>query len=312
MSAKNFSGTFLYGKYPEYEKMLFSYIMESEQIDKDADDFADLIFEVKRRQVSPASVKVLRSSKVYLSIANKPLPRQFKVFCAKDIKNKSKDSVVYIDCTELLYKTGTGKWAAKDIDIFISYLTSATHTYIYYKDENRFVNNAKVLSLGAKCFAELFTHIVDYVAHISSTPKIKGHCKYMAAQYFMYTILGRDMTQSTQTVAKNVSGLSDREAEVLEMQYDVNAFTNIKFFVEALSDTLHISKLTTDLIVEKWMYLYNPSTVFGLELFPSFASMVTDCYVGAYLNNQKTIEKVLGNNMVEFAKTIFKIGEDAV
>ena len=233
-------------------------------------------------------------------------------FYAKDIKNGGKESVVYIDCTDLIYRSKSGRWACKDIDVLISYIASATHTYIYYKDEARVVNNAKVISVGAKAFAELMTHVVDYVAHISSTPKIKAHCKYMAAQYYIYNILGKDVTESNMAIARKISGLSDREAGVVELQYDVNTFSNIKFFVESLSNVLHVSKLTLDVVVERWMYLYNPSTVFGLEMFPAFASMITDCYIGSYLNNQKTIEKILGNTMVEFAKIIFKIGEDAV
>lgn len=310
--SKNYSGTYLYGKYPDYEKTLFTYIMNAEKIDKSADDFADIIFEVKRRQVSSSMAKVLKSDKVYLTIGNSALPRQFKVFCAKDVKNGGKESVVFIDCTDLIYRAKSGRWACKDIDVLISYIASATHTYIYYKDEARFVNNAKVISVGAKAFAELMTHVVDYVAHISSTPKIKAHCKYMAAQYYIYNILGKDVTESNMAIARKVSGLSDREAGVVELQYDVNTFSNIKFFVESLSNVLHVSKLTLDIVVERWMYLYNPSTVFGLELFPAFATMITDCYIGSYLNNQKTIEKILGNTMVEFAKIIFKIGEDAV
>ena len=154
--------------------------------------------------------------------------------------------------------------------------------------------------------------MVDYVTHISSTPKIKAHCKYMCAQYYLYCIMGKDITDSTTNIARKIAGLSDREASVVDMQITTNTFTNIKFFIDALADVLHVSKLTIDVVVERWMYLFNPSTVFGLELFSSFATMITDCYIGSYLNNQKTIEKVLGNTMVEFAKTIFKVGEDAV
>lgn len=310
--SKNYSGTYLYGKYPDYEKMLFTYIMEAEKIDKNGDEFADIIFEVRRRQVASSMVKVLRSEKVYLTIGNKPLPRQFKVFCAKDVKNNKKDSVVYIDGTDLIYKAKSGKWACRDIDVLISYIASATHTYIYYKDESRFTNNNKILSIGAKVFAELLTYVVDYVTHISSTPKIKAHCKYMCAQYYLYCIMGKDITDSTTNIARKIAGLSDREASVVDMQITTNTFTNIKFFIDALADVLHVNKLTIDVVVERWMYLFNPSTIFGLELFPSFATMITDCYIGSYLNNQKTIEKVLGNTMVEFAKTIFKVGEDAV
>jgi hypothetical protein len=50
------------------------------------------------------------------------------------------------------------------------------------------------------------------------------------------------------------------------------------------------------------MYLFNPSTVFALEYMPAFQSMLTNAYVGAYLNNQKTIEKICGKSMVQYAK----------
>ena len=60
------------------------------------------------------------------------------------------------------------------------------------------------------------------------------------------------------------------------------------------------------------MFLYGVSTVFALELFPAFSTMMTDCYVGAYVNNQKTIEKIAGSSMVEFSKTVLRIGAESV
>ena len=75
---------------------------------------------------------------------------------------------------------------------------------------------------------------------------------------------------------------------------------------------MHLNKLTLDTIVEKWMYVYGTGTVFALELFPAFSNMITDSFVGAYINNQKTIEKVAGTGMVTFTKTILTIGADSV
>ena len=71
-----------------------------------------------------------------------------------------------------------------------------------------------------------------------------------------------------------------------------------------IRDTFKIDKLTVDIVVEKWMYLFNPSTVFALEYMPAFQSMLTNAYVGAYLNNQKTIEKICGKSMVQYAKYV--------
>ena len=35
--------------------------------------------------------------------------------------------------------------------------------------------------------------------------------------------------------------------------------------------------------------------------------MITNAYVGAYINNQKTIEKVIGQDLVEFTTKILEI-----
>ena len=311
---KNYSNTYLYGKYPEYDKALFKFIMDGDIIDKDADDFKGIEYEVKRRQTIPALLKVMKSDVIVLMTSVKPLPRQFKVFCAKDLRGGSKkDLKVYIDCSEIFSKSKEGNWVCREIDQFISHLVSAMVNVIYYKDQKLLMNNASLTMTGATAFTALLTHIVDYVAKISSTPKNKAYCQYLCAKYYISNILGKDEnTAGNANIARQISGLSEREADIVDMQLEEQSFDNIKFFTETLSKVLRISKLTVDVIVERWMYLYGVSSVFALELFPAFSEMMTNCYVGAYLNNQKTIEKIASNAMVEFTKNILKIGSGVV
>lgn len=311
---KNYSNTYLYGKYPEYDKALFTFIMEGEVINKNSDNFNGIIYEVKRRQTIPALLKVLKSEVVVLMTSNKALPRQFKVFCAKDIRNgKKKDLKVYIDCTDLLRKNKEDNWVCDDIDVLISNLIAAMINVIYYKDEKALVNNANLSQVGATAFASLVTHIVDYVAKISSTPKKKSYCQYLAAKYYLENILGKDSSSSgNKNICLKIADLSEREADIIEMQLKESSFDNIKFFVESLATVLRITKLSVDVFVERWMYLYGVSSVFAMELFPAFSEMMTNCYIGSYLNNQKTIEKVTGTSMVEFSKTVLRIGADMV
>ena len=47
-------------------------------------------------------------------------------------------------------------------------------------------------------------------------------------------------------------------------------------------------------------------------LFIAFSSMLTDTYVGCYNNNQKTIEKVAGRNMVSYVNALLKINGDLI
>lgn len=312
--SKNYSGTYLYGKYPDYDKTMFEFIMKADVIDKTAPEFEEVLFEVKRRQITFALLNVLKSDAVVLLTGEKSLPRQFKVFCAKDIKNgKKNDLKVYIDCTNLIIKNKAGLYKVDGIDKFISHLVSAMVNFIYYKDEKRFINNSKITSSGARAFSDLFTHVVDYVSKISSTPKNKAYCKYLTAMYYIANILQKDYTTpGNRNVARQIAGLSERESDIVDMQLTADSFSNIKFFTETLSEVLRVSKLSVDVVVERWMYLYGVSTVFGLELFPAFSTMLTDCYVGAYLNNQKTIEKITGTSMVEYCKAILSIGGDSV
>ena len=223
---------------------------------------------------------------------------------------------VFIDCTNILKRDdSTGRYVCKgnNIDTFISYLVSAMHTFIYYADETRMTSNSKVMSVGAQAFALLFTHVVDYACKISSMPSTKNKCMYLAALYYLGNILGKDhTTEGCRKIAKKISGLSDRDAGIVDIQLKAESMINIKYFIESLSGILHLNKLTLDVVVERWMSIYGTGTIFSLEIFPAFASMVTDAYVGAYLNNQKTIEKIAGTSMIEFTKVLLSIGAESV
>ena len=316
--AKTYAGTHLYSQYSEYEKKIFSFIMTGEEIDKNTDDFDDIRYEVKKRQVSNSLVKVLDSKHVILMTNKEPLPKAFKVFCARDLKSSKNDKKkVFIDCSNIIEKDPkTGKYVCRqfnNIDILISYLVSAMHTLIYYVDENRITSNAKIMSVGAQGFASLFTHVVDYSCKISSMPSTKSKCMYLASLYYLGNILGKDYTtEGNRRIARKVAGLSDRDAGIVDIQLKPESMMNIKYFVETVSSVLHISKLTLDVVVEKWMSIYGTGTIFALEIFPAFASMMTDAYVGAYLNNQKTIEKVASSTMIEYTKVLLLIGAESV
>lgn len=314
---KTYAGTYLYRQYHEYEQKILTFLMKGTEIDRYTDDFDDIRYEVKKRQVSNSLVKILDSKSVVLIVGTEPMSKAFKVFCAKDVKGPRKDKMkVFIDCTNIIkVDPNSGKYTCtgNNIDILISYLVSAMHTYIYYIDEFRLTNNSKIMSTGAQVFASLFTHVVDYVCKISSMLSVKAKCLYLTSLYYLANVIGKDYnTESCRKIAKKVSGLSDRDAGIVDLQIKSESMMNIKMFVEMLSDVLHIPKLTLDVILERWMTIYGTGTVFALEMLPAFATMITDAYVGAYLNNQKSIEKITGTGMVEFTKTILAIGADAV
>lgn len=307
---KTIDKTYLYSIYPSYEKSLYQYVMTAERIDVLSEEFANILNDVKQRAVSNNMVKAIQSSKVKLTIGGSPLGKAVKVFTMKDVKNAPTSRVTFIDCTTIIHKDDSGSYKCADVDKLISYLLSAMTQVIYYDEANsrRLTDNSTLTKLGSEAFGKLMFNIVDYIAKISSVPEAKEKCIALSSYYYQICILGKgEINNSVSAIVKQVAKVSDRMIATLTMDHDEADFINLKAFCDTISSDLHTPKITPEAIVAKWMYVYDPSTTFGLELFPNFCSMITDAYIGSYLNNQKTIQKVLDSYMVEFAKQLISI-----
>ena len=308
MNNKNFANTYLYRRTKQYEKKLINFIMNGERIDKNDKSFEDIKFQVKRRQVTNTLYSVLEDDNVILLHHEEGMPKSFKVFCAKDLKNDGKLKV-YIDCSDIMRKSN-GIWNITSIDILIAHLVSAMTNYIYYLKPNRLLMSNDLSIYGTTAFSALFTHIIDYMYKISLLESKRDNCIYLSSMYFLVNIMGRDSElDSTKAIAKRISNISDRQIEILEMGMDSDIFNNIKTFIDQISKILKLENLSIDMFIEKWIYLYGTGTHFATEYFPEFSAMLTDTYVGCYINNQKTIEKITNKNMVEFSRVLFRIGE---
>lgn len=306
---KTFSNTYLYNK-ANHEKFIFDYLMNATEINKLDPSFEDIRYDVKRRQVSSSLVKILDSKGVILLTHNTPLPKAFKIITAKDVKGDNKLKV-FIDCSDLI-KNINGKYVCNNIDILVAYLASAMNQYIYYIDPKRLLMREEIIKNGAACFSTMFTNIVDYLHKVSTIQSTRDKCLYLSSVYYLVNILKKDFNDNTKHIAREISGLSEREEELLIIQLSEHAFDNINYFVDECNSILKIGKLTLDLFIEKWIYLYGVGTHFALELYPSFATVLINAFVGCYLNNQKTIEKITGRDMVAFVNAILRVGGESV
>ena len=307
MVNKTYADTLIY-KQGGYEENLFKFIMNAERIDKASPDFADIQYQVKRRQVTITLNRILMDPKVVLCKSPNSLPKSFKVFAAKDVKT-DKVLKVFIDVSDIM-RNVDGAWKCRNIDLLIAYLVSALTQILYFSQSKSILMNSTLTSTGSEAFAKLFTNIVDYLYKISLSHDKMDGCTFLAVLYYNANILGNAYNSTTTIdLAKKISKISDRQAEVLMVKLNSDSFKNIAGFVKAVSEALKIDGLKLDTFMEKYIYLYGPGTVFSLEYFPAFASVLTDTYVGCYNNNQKTIEKVAGTTFVEFTKTLFRVGE---
>ena len=306
---KKLNETYLYNVTDTYRIQMTKAIIESERIDKTDEAFASIKYEVNSRQTNYVTTKVLLNPDVVLIRPNIPLPRALKVFTAKDIKNQSKYSKVFIDVSEILMIDKDGNYKTNSIDKLIAYLTSAMVQLIYNIEPLRLINNTVMIEHMRNAFCQMVTYIIDYLYKISNTDITKEMCKHVSSMYFDTNILRLDPNSDpVRAHALKISKLSEREIDVLEVYIDETSFTNIKSFIETMAKVLKINKLTLDVFLAKWIYIYGSGTQFGLELYTAFSDILTNAYCIAYINNQKTIEKVVGNDMSQYSIKVISLG----
>lgn len=312
-STKNHASSYIYNKAAaDYDRNLVNTLIIANRIDKKSKSFEPIIAEVKRRQISSVLVDVLMRDNVVLLMYNKPLPAAFSVFTAKDIKEEKKELKVFIDFTPVVnYKDGF--YYATNINALIAFLTNAMINVVYYTEPKRFLSNSNLTLYGTNCFVNMFCYILDYL-RLSGYADNSAKIRYLTALYYQTCVLLKPLTDSSKNVAARIAQLNGQEAHACDFLYDEEKdFININTFVNKLIELFKLKGFGLDVLVEKWLYLFGNGTQFGLELFPSFSSMITNAYVGSYLNQQKQIEKCLGKNLLNnFSNEILKIGRDSI
>lgn len=295
-------------------KKMYSFVIESERIDVNSPEFEDIKFFVKKNQYTSVLSRLLENPNVILLINKQPMPRAFKVFAFTDVKENSKSEQIkiFIDVSEIINKDGS-KYTIKhtDIDKFIAHLVSALGMIIYYGKPEAILNNNILLNAGTYCYAKLVANIIDYIG-VAAVDKSREKVLYMAALFYQANVLMKDINDSALLRAEKISGLTKRETELIYTQMEQDCFDDINTFIKTVAKVLRTDKLNVDNFMDKWTFLYHVSTQFAVELYPAFNTMITNAYVGAYLNNQKTIEKLLGRDMVEYTKTLFSIGSELI
>jgi len=304
---KSFNTSYIYSKY-NYDKDILEFVLNAERIDTKSSEFADVLYELKRAKISNSITKILNSSNVVLGICNKSLPKAFKVFCAKDPKDKNKFKV-FIDGSDIInYKDGI--YTCNHVDWLTSYTLSAMVNLLYFMKPTSLLSNSVLLKEGIISYGNMFTMIIDYLYHISSVKDLYNKVKYVCGLYYEIAIMNKSFSSfdTISAAASRATNIEPRDMISVNNKINEEDFANIDTFISMLSRVFKFKDIKTDVIVGLWMKRYGTGTVYALELFPSFCSVMINTYVGGYIDNQVTIEKTAAN-LPEFVSELLAIIE---
>ena len=305
--SKSFNNSYIYSKY-NYDKDILQFVVNAERIDTKGNEFADIMYELKRTRLSNAIPKILGSTNVVLGVCDKSLPKAFKVFCAKDPKDKN-NFKVFIDASDIIsYKDGIYK--CTHTDWLTAYTLTAMINLLYFKKPTTLLSNSTLLKEGIISYGNMFTMIIDYLYHISSVKDLYNKVKYVCGLYYEISIMGKSFSSfdSISAAASRATNIEPRDMISVNNQIKEEDFINIDTFIKMLDRIFRFKDIKTDVIVGLWMKRYGTGTVYALELFPSFCAMMINTYVGGYIDNQVTIEKTAAN-LPEFVSELLGIIE---
>lgn len=309
---KTFANTFIYSRKAGggslAEQSLIEYIMKADRINKSSEAFKPVLDAIKTRQTTAVLYRVLLSDEVALCVYTKELPASFKVFTASDVKSGSKQKKTFIDLTGLV-TFNNGYFTCKEIDKLCAYLLAALINLVYYSEPSRIYNNGVIINTSTVCYVKLFTGILDYLRIVNySDNRLK--ISYIVAVYYLYTMMEKDI-KAARNAAASITQVPVRDASAYDIYYDYEKdFADIDAFVKFLSETFKLKGFTTDVFIDRWIYLYGKGTMYGCELLPSFLCMITNAYSGSYINNQKKIETSCGRDIVTLSTTMLQVGAD--
>lgn len=287
------------------DKTIMDFIMNSTRIDKSSSSFAGIIEDIKRQQTSTVVYDILLMDKVQLCINNYELPRAFKVFDAKDVKGGT-GNTVFIDCTGLIeYRNGF--YVCKKVDVLVTYLYNALIYILYRYSNHKFMNNSDVILSSTSCYVSLFTFILDYLRIIGYAEN-KSKISYLIGLFYLHNMMGKELDTYTKNIAARIAGVEMRSIQAYELLIEDGMFDNINTFVESLAKTFRLKGFNLEVFIGKWIYLLGTGTQYASELFSSFGVLLTSAYAGAYIVQQKQIERNCAADLVKFNNAIKTLG----
>ena len=306
---KTYDDTFLFtlpGEKMKHHNHITDYIIRSERIEnKRNDNFRGVIEDIRRYQKSAVIYHILMRDDVVLCTNEVEMPPAFKVFIAKDPKANGTKKV-FIDVTGII-EFKNGAYICKNVQRFITYLFEAITWLLYEYEPEALLNNSNITLAATDCFVKLFDYILGYFRFYGFSDN-RTKINYLSALYFMITILGKDDDQYTHQVAAKLTGLDQSLTKSFSLYYDQADLANIDSFINLLAETFKLKGLTTEVFISRWMQNCGNGTQFAPELFTAFSNMMIAAYCGAYIVNQKSIDKLCSASMVKLCDNILRLG----
>lgn len=155
------------------------------------------------------------------------------------------------------------------------------------------------LALFASVYVDAMMKIFNRRYSVGTNQSSVDKIRYFCAKFAICTMLNID-EELGREVATKVANIGPAVVDVIDDNH--YTFQTVFTLLDFIAYNIRGIDLVPSAFVETWLKTYGQSTAFAIDYVPAFMTMLSDAHIGAYMNNQKSIESLLvtgGNKLLQ-------------
>lgn len=172
-------------------------------------------------------------------------------------------------------------------------------------------NNSVIINKGSFIWAHIFTKVLNKKFALNTDKNAFNKVIFLASKYFLTNIIGmKDQNAVFNYALKNCNSATEILMRDIDAEFTPDTFENIATFLSKLANmpfkfVSGFEKITVRDYMSSFVEMYGQSTLYALEMLEYFIFMVSSVVIGAYMNNQTTLEDLIDT---DGAKLYFELG----
>lgn len=195
-----------------------------------------------------------------------------------------------------------------DYKVLYSLMQGGTILTKCYEKFQLMKNKGNIIKLGSALYAILFNKVISKMFTLNVTPAKSDIMIFLSSMFFITNMLGRDEDSlediNIRYALDNCKNSSKLVIEDIIREFDFKKdMKDFNTFIQAIADKVPgLENLSIKRFTEEYMKSFGPLMLFSLEFLPTFIFNLGCVQVGSNLNNQYSIENLLGKEINTFIK----------
>lgn len=277
------------------------------------DNLIEHLSAIERRYNFPLKNKIMedyRSNRIVLLYNERDVRLPTNIPCF--LLNNGTNIICCVNVSNIATKNKQGEYSLDTKHLF-SYMQGGTILTSCYQKYNSLISKANVVKLGSDIYSKLFTKVINKMFTLNVTPAKLDVISFLSSWFFIHRVLGRD-SESMEEMNKKYALENCKSGSKLVIESYIDRFdpetdfVDFNTFIESLAKNVPgLEDITIRNFINQYVMNYGPTMLLALEFLPTLLFNLGAVSVGAFLNNQHVLEKMVGKEGEQLLKELVNL-----